>query len=205
MEHLFVLGDIPSRRARDEAAKGIPNARINLSFAPSRSVGVGDYAGLAADVDGVFHALWIDRRNGASELYTARITLDHGSPPAQLVEQDVTNRVEVVAGQATFDRATGLVRFPLQVRNLSSSAIYGPISIRIVGVKEVAGRPSASVGDGARARGQAPILSLIGKLGTDDVLEPLDLSEPIVVAISTQAATGWDTALDIRVAGRVGR
>jgi hypothetical protein len=33
----------------------------------------GDYIGLAAAADGSFHAVWIDARDGAFRLYTARI------------------------------------------------------------------------------------------------------------------------------------
>ena len=46
-------------------------------------------------------------------------------------------------------------------------------------------------------------LSFDGKLGSANVLEPLDVSEPITVSIKTQAATGWDAALDVRVSGGV--
>jgi hypothetical protein len=205
VEQLLALGDAPDRAARAEAAKGLPNGRINLSFSPARSVGVGDYSGLAADVEGVFHALWIDRRNGGSELYTARIALTEAPRSDRGAEQDVTGRVEIVAGTATFDRARGLVQFPLQLRNVSSEPIYGPIAIRVVQVKETAGQPSASFADSAAGRGKAPSFSFEGRLGTENLLDPLDLSEPIVVSIKTRAATGWDTALDVRVIGRVRR
>ena len=204
VEQLLVLGDAPDRAARAEAAKGLPNGRINVSFSPARSVGVGDYSGLAADVDGVFHALWIDRRNGGSELYTARIALIEAPRSDRAAEEDVTSRVEIVAGTATFDRARGLVQFPLQLRNVSSDPIYGPIAIRVVKVKETAGQPSASFADSA-GRSKVPSFSFEGKLGSENLLEPLDLSEPIMVSIKTQAATGWDTALDVRVIGRVRR
>jgi hypothetical protein len=38
--------------------------------------------------------------------------------------------------------ATGHVKFPLQVRNVSTDPIYGPITIRVVTVNDVAAQPS---------------------------------------------------------------
>lgn len=45
-------------------------------FFKSRLKG-GDYIGLAVSADGVFHAAWIDARDGAFRLYTARIDIGH--------------------------------------------------------------------------------------------------------------------------------
>ena len=38
----------------------------------------GDYIGLAAAADGSFHAVWVDARNGAFQVYTARIQVRMG-------------------------------------------------------------------------------------------------------------------------------
>jgi hypothetical protein len=35
----------------------------------------GDTAGLVADADGVFHALWIDNRTGVHQVWTATIAV----------------------------------------------------------------------------------------------------------------------------------
>lgn len=121
------------------------------------------------------------------------------------LEQRQPGRRRQWIGAATFDRAKGVVTFPVQVRNVSNDAIYGPISIRVVRVKQTAGQPSASLIDGSSARAKTPSLSFDGKLGSENVLGPLDLSEPIMVSIRTQAATGWDAALDVRVMGLVSR
>jgi hypothetical protein len=204
MEALHLRGDALEREARAEATRGIANGRITVSFRPARSVGVGDYAGLAADLDGVFHALWIDRRNGRPELYTARIALAEAERGPAGTEVDVTDRVEIITGPATFDPARGIIRFPIELRNVSTEPIAGPIALRVVGVKAVAGRPSATVTDSSGRVG-APIFSFAGRIGSDDVLEPLDRSEPVVVTLRTQAGTGWDASLDVRVTGRLRR
>jgi len=43
----------------------------------------GDTAGLAADANGVFHALWADQRSGIGQVYTAAIDVGADSPPRQ--------------------------------------------------------------------------------------------------------------------------
>ncbi|HET9178248.1 MAG TPA: sialidase family protein [Terriglobia bacterium] len=50
-----------------------PAAGLNPEFSFASGWGGGDYIGLAASADGSFHAAWIDARDGAFRLYTARI------------------------------------------------------------------------------------------------------------------------------------
>ncbi|PYV14088.1 MAG: hypothetical protein DMG21_19225, partial [Acidobacteria bacterium] len=61
----------PPVRVSSETSR--PEAKLNpeLHFA-SGFIG-GDYIGLATAADGSFHAAWIDARDGAFRLYTARI------------------------------------------------------------------------------------------------------------------------------------
>jgi hypothetical protein len=205
VERTMTQGESLDRAARAEAAKGIPNARLNVSFNPGRTLRIGDYSGLAADIDGVFHPLWIDRRSGASELFTARVTVGDPPPAPALIESDITAKVEIVAGGATFDRARGIVRLPLAVRNVSNAPIWGPIIVRLVAAREAGGRPTLALVDSASVHNGEPRLSFDGRLGTDNVLEPLDVSERVWVTLRTQAATGWDGSLDLRVSGRVAR
>ena len=40
----------------------------------------GDYYGLAADRDGVFHLIWSDSRNGVYQLWSASVTAESGAP-----------------------------------------------------------------------------------------------------------------------------
>lgn len=54
-----------------------PDARLNTEFSFASGWGGGDYIGLAASADGSFHAAWIDARDGAFRLYTARIEVRH--------------------------------------------------------------------------------------------------------------------------------
>ncbi len=175
-----------NRAARDEANSALTTSRLRVSFDPSRNLFPGHYTGLAADGEGVFHAVWLDRRNGAQELYTARVTLG-AAVRHELVPMDLSKEVEVLAGPPTFDPAKNTVRISLQVRNVSRTPMYGPMSVRMIGVG-----------------GAAPFDSTFrfaGKLGTADRLLPRDLSEPVEATFAVKPDKGFDAAFDFRVTG----
>ena len=66
-------GDTFSSPASVSDKPSCSDAKLNPEpFFTSRLKG-GDYIGLAAAVDGTFHAAWIDARDGAFRLYTARV------------------------------------------------------------------------------------------------------------------------------------
>ena len=189
-----------NQQARDEWEARLTDGRLTLSFGAARNIFAGHYTGMAADRDGNFHALWLDRRSGMQELHTARLTF--GAPrPVSGSPTDVTRLVEVVAGTPTYDAATGRIKVPVQIRNASNQTIAGPITLRIVGVSEVAGKKAAAFVDSAVARASTPEFTFAGKLGSADRLEPGDMSEPLEIAIAVKAETGLDAALDFRVFG----
>jgi hypothetical protein len=198
LERLGVVMQEALQDARDEANADLTNGRLRVSFDPSRNVWPGHYSGLAADRNGVFHALWLDRRNGAQELFSTRIEVGTAAPDrAGLREVDVTDRVEVIAGTPVFDAGQSTVRIPLQIRNVSDSPIHGPLTLRIVAISET------SAGASARVDGNAREVRFTGKLGTDDVLLPLGISEAVPLTLRVAEATGLDAGLDFRVMGRV--
>ena len=60
-------------------ATWLPSTRVsssaNVTEAGDSRFNGGDTAGLAADADGVFHALWIDNRTGVHQMWTATIAV----------------------------------------------------------------------------------------------------------------------------------
>lgn len=176
-----------AQAAQEERFQGLPGPRIAISFDPARNTWPGHYTGLAADKDGVFNAVWIDRRSGQSELYAARVITRPPERPADLAEGDVSRQIEVVAGTATFDRTKNTVTVPLQLRNAGEVPVYGPMNVRIHGVGSVAGLDTT--------------IAFAGKIGTGDRLLPRDLSEPVSVTMSVKPAAGYDAAFDFRVTG----
>lgn len=60
----------------------------------------GDTAGLAADADGTFHAVWVDNRTGVPQVWTAPVRVrPHGGPPHREAQRAVTNPARVVTPQ----------------------------------------------------------------------------------------------------------
>jgi len=57
----------PPVRVTSVASTGSP------LFGPGAATDIGDYLGIAADANGAFHLTWMDKRNGVSEIYTARV------------------------------------------------------------------------------------------------------------------------------------
>jgi hypothetical protein len=193
-----VLSQDALRTARNETDAGLENGRLRVSFDPSRNIWPGHYSGLAADATGVFHALWLDRRNGAQELFATRIEVGTAAPDRSgLREADVTDRVELIAGTPVYDAGESSVTIPLQVRNVSDDPIHGPLTVRIVGISET------SAGASARTERNTREIRFAGKLGTDDVLLPLGISESIEFRLRVAEATGLDAGLDFRVVAQV--
>jgi hypothetical protein len=183
------------RAARAEANRALTNNRLTVSFDPSRNMWPGHYSGLVADRNGVFHALWLDRRSGTQQMYTTRITVGGTAPDrTDVAEVDVTDRVEVLAGTPAYDATKSTVRVPIQVRNVSKAPIFGPITLRIVttGASAVFLTGKASAAEIRFAR-----------LGTDDVLPPLEVSEPVEITVKANVATGLDAAFDFPIVGGV--
>src|SRR5436189_299191 len=82
--------------------------RLSVSIATSgRQCFGGDYAGLAADAGGVFHAFWVDNRTGYSQIWTAPLTvpgraIKHGSPDLAELE-DISPQVKLKFSNTRLD------------------------------------------------------------------------------------------------------
>lgn len=97
----------------------------------------GDYAGLAADADGTFHAVWPDTRSEAFQLWSATARVERSAPPeppAGLVVQDVTERIRLVSDPAVWDPETREIRVPLRLQNVSDSPVYPPLVVEVTGL-----------------------------------------------------------------------
>ncbi len=189
IERLQIRIGLENQAGRDEANRGLASSRLSLWFDPARNLSPGHYAGLAADRNGDFLAMWLDRRSGAQELYAARLTPAPPTPSADLAESDLSRQVEVIAGMASFDATTNLVSVPLQVRNVSAAPIHGPLRLRLR----------------SRTPGTDTTVSFAGKLGTADRLGPKDLSEPLMVTFVVKPERGFDASFDFQVMGRAPR
>lgn len=175
-----------SRNARAEYFGDLDHARLEVSFDNARGNQPGHYLGLAGDANGVFHPLWISRRNGTDELFTTTVEVmaDGASAPAAPTgeETDITGALLVVAGPVVYDAASGTATIEVQLRNVSDGVVHGPVRLR--------------------AEGGGGEWSFEGRMGSHDRLAPGGLSEPMKVELTT--GPGMDARLDFRVYGKVG-
>ncbi|MGH7737176.1 MAG: sialidase family protein [Candidatus Tyrphobacter sp.] len=119
----------------------------------------GDTEGLAADSNGIFHALWVDNRTGVPQAWTAPIEVSgeavpNGSP--QLAhERDITKDVAIEFGDARFDRANAEVSVDAYLVDTSKISISGPVQARLITLTSGMGRPRLIVGseNGIEERG----------------------------------------------------
>lgn len=96
----------------------------------------GHTAGLAADADSAFHALWVDNRSGINQVYTARIEVDgaglRAGSQALATRDDVTALVTIEIRDAVLDRENNAIVAYARVRNTSRRTIGGPLVVRLL-------------------------------------------------------------------------
>lgn len=121
--------------------------RVTFLSAASRWGNGGDYIGLTADAEGVFHPFWPDSRTGTFQAMTSRVRVElpekaaaPGSrPPIQAatatamekVEVPLTEIIQVIADKTTYDPATQELLIPIRLKNVSNEAIYKPVIVSV--------------------------------------------------------------------------
>lgn len=112
------------------------DGRLHAGFSWGGEDDGGDTAGLACDVDGVFHPLWVDRRSGVQQVATARITVNGTGLPnggAGLESlRDLSATAEVHYSQAHLDVATNMITIGAAIYNRSTEPISGPVKLRLL-------------------------------------------------------------------------
>ena len=112
---------------------------LQLAVLPDRAFfSGGDTAGLVADADGVFHALWIDNRTGTAQVWTAPIhvsgvAIRNGARELQDLE-GITTRVMLKFGDVIqFDPQSKTVSGIAYLVNTSDETITAPVVVRVLG------------------------------------------------------------------------
>ena len=187
MQRMTIVMAEQSRAAREHYFGDLGHARLEVSFDNARGNQPGHYLGLTGDANGVFHPLWISRRNGIDELFTTTVELVAEVPAAPAGEEtDVTGALLVVTGPVVWDAAASTATVELRLRNVSDGTVHGPVRLLAEGEGDDEGRE----------------WSFAGRMGSHDMLPPGGLSEPVKVEVKT--APGADATLDLRIFGRVG-
>jgi hypothetical protein len=111
----------------------------------------GDYAGMMADAEGVFHPIWADNRTGVHQLWTSAIAVNgkgvlHGSPElAQLT--DVTDKVSLEILAANYDRQSNTLTCETKLTNTSAQRLSGPFKVKLVSLTSEVGRQIKLIND----------------------------------------------------------
>ena len=185
---------------------------LSLISAASRWGSGGDYMGLAADKDGVFHPFWADARSGTFQVYTASVRVETppepkpapaggaapaAPPPATpepRVEAALSDRVEFVFDPTRYDAEKKQVEIPVRLKNVSTQPIYGPIRLEVMGFgfpqyeseddkkRNAENAPSALNSSNGKAK-EGAVFDLSGAIAGSDALEPGGVTNPFVVRL----------------------
>jgi hypothetical protein len=143
-----------------------------VSLRPAEARG-GESMGLCADMNGVFHAVWVDSRLGTSQMWAAAvdapgtamvapgaaapeasgteaatsITPSTGSRPRRATPGDSLSEVRVRFSRATYDPSTHQLTLQMELRNSSSRTMTGTLHVRVDSVSSPFGPVQVSSPD----------------------------------------------------------
>ncbi len=155
------------------------NVLENQIFAGRSQFMGGDYAGLAADSNGVFHPFWVDNRTGVAQVWTTTVIVNgkairNGS--AELAElEDITDKVMIEFTNPRYDRTKNIVLADISLSNTSKATIAGPIKVRVLSLASEFGKPEILNADNQEGRSGA-VWDLTALLN-DQTLKPGETSK----------------------------
>ena len=143
--------DHPENRAITKVGGVRKKSEPLFYSAYSRFKNAGDYTGLTADADGVFHPFWPDARRGAFQLYTSRITVENKplnavTPIGKEATVAVDEAVNVEYGPPVAPRPGEDEIIVARIRNVSTKTIFGPIALTVT-VSNTDKRDNANIFD----------------------------------------------------------
>jgi hypothetical protein len=194
------------------ASQTANDVRVTMISAFSRWPNGGDYIGLAADANGVFHPFWTDARSGTYEVYSSRVEVSAGavtlasSAPRALERRTVNEQVTLDLDPVTVDWEEGELLVPVRLKNVSRDTVYGPLSVE---VKAICAR-ACGAADSARvmnatngARGAGAIMNYAGALRDLDALAPGALTEAITWRVKMATLRHSDLSITAVITGEV--
>lgn len=139
-----------------------PDGRQHAAFGAALQVWAdngGDTAGLACDLDGIFHPLWIDRRSGLQQVSTTRIKVNGTAMPngggglESLL--DLSAKAEVRYSVAHVDLAKNEITIGAAITNTSKEPIPGRLTLRLLALSSSSGLIEAQNADNGVTTGGA--------------------------------------------------
>lgn len=161
----------------------------------------GDYSGMDADADGVFHAIWSDDRTGVSQMWTSQVRvlgvahrgpLNRGKPdyvlPATVqlppvpwytvfIPRKEPRGMPRLSGisDVRYDVRTSTFSFNVRVKNASSKPMHGPWQLHVENVQSSHGDAEVTHADSG-GTGVGAVWTF--HAGSGDFLKPGELSAP---------------------------
>jgi len=176
----------------------------------------GDYIGLTADADGVFHPFWSDARSGTYQLYTAAIRAAAGEKAsaapaaADRTPVSITDRVTLVFDPIRYDPQSREVIAPVRLKNTSKETLYPPFRVEVKelvhpynlkaheegSVPEILNSSNGKTGVGA-------VFDYSKALGDLDSLAPDGVTNAVVWRLKAASAVKTDFYVGSEVTGSV--
>ncbi len=188
---------------------------VNTVSGLSRWKNGGDYIGMTASADGVFHPFWADGRSGTYQLYTSavRVRTDASTPrPPALEEASLVEQVTLVFDPIQYDQARREVALPVRLKNVSKQTLYPPFRVEI---KEVAhpymvksGEPVDAISFLNASNGKTGVgatFDYAKSLGGLDALEPDAVTDAVVWRVQVESAVKTDLHMGTEIRGFVDR
>lgn len=176
----------------------------------------GDYIGLTADADGIFHPFWSDARSGTYQLYSAAIRVPTGetakaSPAAaERTPASITDRVTLVFDPIRYDAQSREVLAPIRLKNTSKETLYPPFRVEVkelihpynVKAKEEGSVPEILNSSNSKT-GVGAVFDYSKALGDLDSLPPDAVTNAIVWRLKAASAVKTDFYVASEVTGSV--
>ncbi len=145
--------------------RDIARSTLDLSITRFAWIESGDYAGLAAAADGVFHPLWIDNRTGVKQVWTASVHVTGRARRDPTLEglRDVTNDVALTFDGLKFrwtGPSTGIIVGNVYLTNRAPNALKGPVHLQLLRLTLANTGARATLDDGQQNHQGVPVWDL---------------------------------------------
>jgi hypothetical protein len=200
-----------------EAADRAKPAAMSFYSAFSTWPDGGDYMGLTADSEGVFHPLWADSRSGTFQLYTSAIRVttepeekkDVVKTPAR-----VNDRLVLAYDPVSYDAERRELRVPVRLRNDSKEKVYGPLRVEVKETvmpylveshnEDLAAHPTILNSSNGKS-GEGAVFDYSAALGNLESLEPGAMTDAVVWRIRVEGPSKTTIYFGTEIQGSIAR
>jgi len=209
-------------------SSGKESIKLSGISAHSRWGNGGDYMGLTADVNGVFHPFWADSRAKGYEIWTSQVIVqveeekskdEETVPeeekskqrgPLKMVQAPLNSQIELVYDPIKYDAKMGVATIPIRLKNISQEPLFGPLSVRVKALvdeeqKKYSGEGWENIPEIINAandlKGPGAVFDYSGALRDFESLEPGAITEAVGWKLKFLNPKFSDLFLEVEVTG----